>query len=256
MKLSLFMLVFLYCNVTLGNSFYEQRYRGWLWFEGKKEEEEDSSKGNYKDSVVTPDEAKAEIEQFAKELEKRKYVMLARPTPENVKKYRDKEKEMWDKAIELNESWDMANFLYPQQQDLINNPVNVHAVKSKRQHDAKEQDKKVREFAKKYELVFFLKNNCHYCHEFAPVFENFSREFGFNSEQVILDDFKINHKGAYIAKKLNINATPTVYVVSKDGLSAFELVRGFVSRSELKTAVVMALKYVNNKSQSKEIRIN
>ena len=60
-------------------------------------------------------QAKAEIEQFAKELEDLKFMMLARPSVENVKAYRDKEKLMWTQAMTLHEAWDMTNLLYPNQ---------------------------------------------------------------------------------------------------------------------------------------------
>ena len=121
------------------SSFFQQRYRGWLWFESPSVTEQVAGTARKEDKVgilpkdeLTPLAAKAEIEQFAKELEELKFLMLARPTPLNVKAYRDKEQAMWRQAEMLHDSWDMANLLYPEQRDLINNPVNVHAIKARR----------------------------------------------------------------------------------------------------------------------------
>jgi len=229
-------------NCYAKGDFFEQRYRGWLWFEDKEQAKEKAANK----VEIAPEVAKEEMEEFSRQLEERKYIMFARPTPENVKSYRDKEKEMWDKAMELQESWDMANFLYPEQRDQINNPDNVHAVKLKRKLEQEGQDKVIKEFAANFELVAFFKNNCRYCHEFVPVLGSFIREFGFIAETVVLDDPAAASRNFYLVKKLNIEATPVVFAISKDGKTAFELVRGFVSISELRFAVAMSWKHLKS----------
>jgi len=84
-------LQFLAVNAHANQNFFEQRYRGWFWFENKEKASADSPRNqNNQASDITPLEAKEEIEQFAKELEELKFMMLARPSPENVKAYRDK----------------------------------------------------------------------------------------------------------------------------------------------------------------------
>ena len=240
-------LMIISCNSSFASnsssSFFDQRYRGWLWFEDKHQvKEEVTTKAE-----LAPEVAKEEMEEFSRQLEERKYIMFARPTPENVKFYRDKEKEMWDKAMQLQESWDMANFLYPEQRDQINNPDNVHAVKLKRKLEQEDQDKVIKAFAAHFELVAFFKNNCRYCHEFAPVLGSFIREFGFVAETVVLDHPNLEAKASYLIKKLNIEATPIVFAISKDSKTAFELVRGFVSISELRFAVAMSWKHLETK---------
>ena len=232
-------------SVAVVQGFYDQRYRGWLWFEDKEQKEEGLLDNQ---NSISPYKAQVEIEQFSRELEELKFVMLARPTFENVRNYREKEKEMWDKAMILQESWDMANFIYPEQRDQINNPDNVHAVKLKRKLEQEKEDQNIREFAKEFELVAFFKNNCRYCYEFAPVLRSFIQEFGFIAETVLLDDPAALSKNSYLIKKLNIEAAPTIFVISKDGKMAFELVRGFMSLSELKSAVTMAKKYLESHS--------
>ena len=242
---TIFLILLLTFKPSLGcaQGFFDQRYRGWLWFEDKQLAKE---KASNKDEIA-PAVAKEEMQEFSRQLEERKYIMFARPTPENVKSYRDKEAEMWDKAMQLQESWDMANFLYPEQRDQINNPDNVHAVKLKRKLEQEDQDKVIKAFADNFELVAFFKNNCRYCHEFAPVLGSFIREFGFIAETVILDDPNLAAKASYLVRKLNIEATPVVFAISKDSKTAFELVRGFVSISELRFAVAMSWKHLKSK---------
>ena len=90
---------------SFAQNFYEQRYRGWLWFEEPtKEELQNSKQVNLQNQPITPAEAKEEIEQFARELEDLRFVMMARPTPENVRAYREKEKLMWDHSLVIHDA--------------------------------------------------------------------------------------------------------------------------------------------------------
>ena len=156
------LMILLICNSSFAAnsaiSFFDQRYRGWLWFENKTTTHNNTAQTSglnqaKQNDDITPAQARAEVEQFARELEELKFMMLARPSPENVKAYRDKEKQMWDQAETLHEAWDMANLLYPEQRDLINNPVNVHGVKAKRAMQEEENTQKIKALAKDFDLV-------------------------------------------------------------------------------------------------------
>ncbi len=240
-------------------NFYDQRYRGWLWFE---ESNLSTKKDNIKpqtaqmQSDISPAEAKAAIESFAKELEDLKFMMLARPSVQNIKAYRDKEKEMWDKALKLHDNWDMANLLYPEQRDLINNPVNVHAVKAKRSIQRAEDAKHIKEFATKFTLVLFFDANCKYCKLFSPVLKSFAEDYGFIVEAVSGSNSKHQYfktsNNQQLIEQLGIKAFPTVIVVSNDGETAFELIRGYVSISELEEYSLLAIKHLVAQEAKKE----
>ncbi len=242
--------------------FFNQRYRGWLWFEEKTKESEQQKRQaqNAQAEVITPEAAKAEIEQFAKELEDAKYVMLARPNPQNVKAYKDKEAQMWASATKLQESWDTANFLYPQHQDLINEPINVHAVKLKREVDRADDGVLITELAKSFDLVLFFKGGCKYCKAFEPVLKSFGETYGFKIEAITMDNTKSEffHTASMpnLVKDLEIDAAPTLVAVSKDGKVAFELIRGYASISELEDYSIRAAKHLANRAEEQKVSKN
>ena len=241
--------LFLLPTIAYGQGFFDQRYRGWLWFEDKSQNRNELRQQETGDAnTITPEAAKAEIDRFAKELEELKFVMLARPTPLNIKAYRDKEKQMWIQAEKLHDAWDMANFLYPEQQDLINNPVNVHGVKAKRALIEEENAKKIKELAKDFDLVLFFSDTCRYCGLLSPVLRTFGQKYGFNIEAIGKDGvsheyFKTTSAPGLI-ERLGITAFPTVIAVSHDAKTAFELIRGYVSISELEEYSLLAVKYL------------
>ncbi len=256
------LLVFSLSALAVGSSlnqggFFKERYRGWLWFEEKTQESNQQKDQEYKPSnQITPEDAKAEIELFAKELEDAKYVMLARPSPENVKAYKDKEAKMWESAMKLQESWDMANFLYPEHQNLINEPINVHAVKLKREIDRAGNSTLITDLAKNFDLVLFFKGNCKYCSAFEPVLKTFGETYNFKIEAITMDNTKSEHFHAVsmpsLVRDLGIDAAPTLVAVSKDGQVAFELIRGFASISELEEYSVRAAKHLAKLKQDKQ----
>ena len=228
----------------------DERYRGWLWFENKPltVEKKTPMLIEEQNSDISPEEARAEIEQFAKELEDLKFVMLARPSPESVKAYRDKEKQMWDQAESLHSAWDTANLLYPDQRDLINNPVNVHGVKAKRAIEEEKNKEKIKELAKEFDLVLFFEPSCRYCELLSPVLKSFGDIYGFRIDAVsnsgARHEYFKSASSPDLIERLGITAFPTVIAVSHDSKTAFELIRGYVSLSELEEYSVLAAQYL------------
>ena len=251
-------LQFLAVNAHANQNFFEQRYRGWFWFENKEKAPADSPRNqNNRASDITPLEAKEEIEQFAKELEELKFMMLARPSPENVKAYRDKEKQMWDQADDLHAAWDMANLLYPEQRDLINNPVNVHGVKAKRAIQEEENTQKIKALAKDFDLVLFFSDSCKYCVLLSPVLKNFGEQYGFHIDAISATGSKHEYfktaNAPQLIESLGISAFPTVIAVSHDSKTAFELIRGYVSASELEEYSLLAAKYLEGTRNKEQV---
>jgi conjugal transfer pilus assembly protein TraF len=257
--ISLFIFFQLVASTANANqNFFEQRYRGWLWFENKEKAPADSPRNqNNQASDITPLEAKEEIEQFAKELEELKFMMLARPSPENVKAYRDKEKQMWDQADDLHEAWDMANLLYPEQRDLINNPVNVHGVKAKRAMQEEQNTQKIKALAKDFDLVLFFSDSCKYCALLSPVLKNFGEQYGFHIDAISATGSKHEYfktaNAPELIDRLGITAFPTVIAVSHDSKTAFELIRGYVSASELEEYSLLAAKHLGGVRSKEQV---
>jgi hypothetical protein len=98
------------------SGFFEQRYRGWLWFEekealsGLKAGASTASRAEANEEI-TVEEAKGEVESIIKELEDLRYVYLARPNFRTQKAYRDKLGEIMDRGIRMQQLWDEQNFI-------------------------------------------------------------------------------------------------------------------------------------------------
>jgi len=254
--LTYLIILFAHSSFCQSEGFFDERYRGWLWFEeAEQDKSEDKLTGESTNSQndITPSQAKDEIQQFAKDLEELKFMMLARPTVSNIKAYKEKEKQMWDAALKLHDNWDMANLLHPEQRDLIENPVNVHAVKAKRAMKQEDDKKKIKEFAKEFNLVLFFDESCRYCKLFSPVLKSFGLDYGFSIEAVSNGGSKHEHfktqRNNQLIERLGIKSFPTVIAISRDAKEAFELIRGYVSISELEEYTLLSMRYLSGKAQ-------
>jgi F plasmid transfer operon protein len=238
--------------------FFEQRYRGWLWFEEKEAlsglKERRSNQNNEEASEeITVEEAKGEVEGIIKELEDLRYVYLARPNFRTQKAYRDKLGEIMDRGIRMQELWDEQNFIEPEYRDLVNSPENVFAVKLNRKIKAQGEKEIIKQFAKDYELVFFFRKSCPRSSEFEPVLKSFGDTHGIKIEAVSVDGSESEYfpRSSTISQKLieklGISATPTVIAIRKDARKAFELIRGFVTLSELEENTIKAWHIIEEK---------
>jgi len=238
--------------------FLDQRYRGWLWFEEKSAlsglKERTSTQNNEEASEeITVEEAKVEVESIIKELEDLRYVYLARPNYKTQKAYRDKLGEIMDRGIRMQQLWDEQNFIEPEYRDLVNSPENVFAVKLNRKIKAQGQKETIKQFAKDYELVFFFRKDCPRSSEFEPVLKSFGDTHGIKIEAVSVDGSESEYfKGSStvsgdLIEKLGISATPTVIAIRKDARKAFELIRGFVTLSELEENTIKAWHIIEEK---------
>ena len=238
--------------------FFEQRYRGWLWFEEKEAlaglKERTSTRNNEEASEeITVEEAKGEVEGIIKELEDLRYVYLARPNYKTQKAYRDKLGEIMDRGIRMQQLWDEQNFIEPEYRDLVNSPENVFAVKLNRKIKAQAEKEIIKQFAKDYELVFFFRKGCPRSSEFEPVLKSFGDTHAIKIEAVSVDGSESEYfRGSStvsgdLIEKLGISATPTVIAIRKDARKAFELIRGFVTLSELEENTIKAWHIIEEK---------
>lgn len=251
-------LMVLPCMALAEVGFLDQRYRGWLWFEEKEAlsglKERTSIQNNEEASEeITVEEAKGEVEAIIKELEDLRYVYLARPNFRTQKAYRDKLGEIMDRGIRMQQLWDEQNFIEPEYRDLVNSPENVFAVKLNRKIKAQGEKEIIKQFAKDYELVFFFRKSCPRSSEFEPVLKSFGDTHGIKIEAVSIDGSESEYfRGSStvsgdLIEKLGISATPTVIAIRKDARKAFELIRGFVTLSELEENTIKAWHIIEEK---------
>ena len=117
------------------HDFFEQSYRGWLWFEEKKQ---DNSRNidrqeQFDSNIPSKDQmrkSKLENEEFKEELENLRHMIVRYPNNLNyIRLYKKKEKQMLDGAMLLARNFAMVNFLNPDIADQLKTPQNIYGRK-------------------------------------------------------------------------------------------------------------------------------
>ena len=143
---SFILLVLFTSSVFAKEEFFEQRYRGWLWFDQQMQPQEHKPQ-EQKPEKVTKEEmlrAKADNEQFKEELALLKHLMLRHPDNlEYIRLYKLKEKEMLEKAVILGSNWQLVNFLNPEIVDELRHPQNMYGRKIQDEEQNKLQQKMI-----------------------------------------------------------------------------------------------------------------
>ncbi len=236
------------------HNFYQQRYRGWLWFEDK---EKQAKKQQQKLVIIKKTKerlakfkAERDIERFKEELSGLKYMMLRYPDNiYHVLRYKQKEAIMLNNALLLAETTRMVNFLNPDLNDELANPLNLYGRRIKQEIDIKQQKQILTKLASKVELFLFFSNSCPYCETLSKHLASFAKEYNFKVEAISLDGsnnkyFKTYHDKA-LAEALQLKVMPTVIAVTKDSRSRFELARSAVSISDLEEKSLLLAKWLN-----------
>jgi thiol-disulfide isomerase/thioredoxin len=239
------------------NRFFEERYRGWLWFEEKERPVDIKDKADTQQAAPTMEEmkkAKRENEQFKEELELLRHVMIRYPENlEHVRRYKEKEKIMLDNALKLTRSFVMTNFLNPDLADQLENPQNIYGRKALKENQEQANTATLKSVAKKVELFLFFQGACNHCEVLERHLARFAQKYGFKVEAVSLDGsqskFFKTHVSKELIEQLALKQMPTVIAVTNDSKLRFELARGAVSVPELEDSSLLVAKYLEQKRQ-------
>lgn len=248
-------------DALANNKFFEQRYRGWLWFDESEKEDavKEQKHDDDEDKIQLPtleqmQEAKRENEKFAQELEMLKHLAIRHPDNlEYIKLYKLKEKEMMDRAQLLGINWLMANFLNPEIVDELENPQNIYGRDIKKSHSRKAEESNLKDLSKKVELFVFRQDGCPYCSTLEKHLNTFANKYGFKVEAITPDNsqsryFKSN-SSPELVQALGLEVMPTVIAVVNDTRARFELARGAVSVADLEEKSLLLTKYLNDQAK-------
>lgn len=255
-KFLLILISFLNNAAFAQNDFFNQRYRGWLWFE-EKEKFDDKIYENKKqsDEFIKKEmlRAKAKNEQFKEELELLGHLIIRHPENlEYIRKYREKEKIMFKNAGLLSKNMVMTDFLNPNITNELENPQNFYGRRAFKEDEEHKHQKIIKSLSSKVEIFLFIKADCNHCETLEKHLARFVNLYGFHVEAVSIDGVKSKYFKTYTSKELieqlDLKEMPTVIAVTNDSKMRFELARGAVSVSNLEDATVMMGKFLAENS--------
>ena len=242
---------FIASNVNANQNFFEQRYRGWLWFEEKELVDAQDLE------LIAPTteqmlQAKKDNEEFSEELDLLRQIMIRYPEDiRHVVAYKRKEKEMQNRASTLGKNWLMANFLNPEIVDELKHPQNIYGRKIFTDEQIAQNTLDLKNLAGQVELYVFRMEGCPYCLDLEKHLNHFAKKYSFAVEAVTPDQSKSQyfktHSSPELIKALQLEVMPTVIAVISDTRERFELARGAVSVADLEDKAILLVKHLHQK---------
>lgn len=250
-RISCLSLVFLFCALQgVEASFYEDKARGWFWYEDPFLEAEEDDVRTIKKENLLPESLPVEpnygeqLQRYKKSLEDKKAKALMSPTYSHVKDYMIAQKDMSDRASFFSEQWKRVVLTTPALNPEIDNPTSHYISHVKKDEERMARQAELASMAKTYGLFLFVSHNCAYCKAFAPVVKKFAEAHGFEVIVISLQgsvDADIealfptiwNNNG--IAETFGIQQAPALMAYSKNDDDLIPITYGATSLDTLAT---------------------
>jgi conjugal transfer pilus assembly protein TraF len=252
-------------SVSDGVPFYEDKERGWFWYEDPALEED---MAEVEPPVPHPPpppapEKPAEpaapsgpkplsAEWFRKNMEKYRDKAIDEPTHENVSAYMYLQRVMLDKAEKFTEVSQRVVMSDSVLDENARRPIATFGAFAKDEMSTQGIEKASKKLAESAGLWFFYASTCEFCVKEAGVLKGLMNAYGFKVLPIALDglplssgefpDFTLDRGQA---KKLGVETTPALFLVKPgENGGALQLGQGLLSGDEIVKRAI-ALSYEN-----------
>lgn len=267
--------------VTNNSAFYEEKERGWFWYEDPAMDEEPvENEVAPLPEPPPPQEIKAEplppekpleakplsSEWFRKNMEKYRDKAIDEPTPQNVSAYMYLQRVMLDKAEKFGAVSQQVVMSDPVLDENSRRPIATFGAFAMDDMATQGTEKAAKKLAKTAGLWFFYASTCDFCIKEIGVLKGLMNAYGFKVLPIALDglplpngefpDFTIDRGQA---KKLGVETTPALFLVKpgQDG-GAIQLGQGLLSGDEIiKRAITLSYQngWLNSDEYDKTLKV-
>ena len=218
----LFVLLIAFSHPIFATSFYEDKARGWFWYEETEVEPEIEEIESVPVLAPEPIPITAPIlspsEQLKAQgvaLENAMATAILAPTPENYVEYLALSKAVQEQSQTFATGFSQAIALNPAYDYSLESPNNTQAIVANNDKNNKENNAAIAAMANETALLFFFRSDCPYCHRFAPIVKKFSGFFGFTVIPISLDnkglpEYPYPKENLQLVHQLDIKVVPAV----------------------------------------------
>lgn len=228
------------------SSWYAESQKGWLWYKKtlppliKKSQEQNPTKSH----VYT-----RRLELVRKGFDEILAKAVLEPTLNNVQMMQQAQNAVMDRASIFEKMWMLSSLLSSQTFRASDQPNPQHRKVYQEQNDH-QLTSKIKGLAKSYGLFFLFKNDCPYCHEFAPIVKELMNLYGFEAKAVSADGKALKlfpdaeTDNGTIAAINPEGIFPSLFLVNPKSRQVIPLARGLVSLSQLRENFKVIIRFL------------
>lgn len=230
--------------------YYQDRERGWFWYEAQKQPEKKKPRKIPENNPVPeaakpPLTAKEILREKGKKMEEAMATAMLNPTRENYLEYMRQMNAIQEQSMQFANGFSQVLWSAPEYDRNIQSPSSPQAQFVAEQQASERKAANLVEISKKNGLIFFFRSDCPFCHKFAPILVDIAKDFGFDIVPVSLDggglpEFpnpKVNNE---LGRKLKVQSVPAVYLVDPKNNMVSAVSYGFNSRIAVMDKIIAA----------------
>jgi conjugal transfer pilus assembly protein TraF len=234
----LWILLFSFSEAESDLSYFDDRERGWHWYE-KQSQLEEKAKKNI--PTLSPLER---LKQYQEKLETAKAEAVLNPTPQNVLNYQRLQYETMEKSDLFADVWMRNVYAHPEIDHTRKSPISQKARHIYLRQREEERERKILSLSKEYGLFLFFKNNCPYCDAFAPIVKRFSVKYGWEILAVSEfgeknELFERNVRDNGLAEAWKVNTYPSLFAVNPRTGRVIPVAVGMISVEEMEERIAV-----------------
>ncbi len=226
-------------------SWYDQKLEGWYYFQDQKPTREE------KTAPDTLEEADNYLATESRKLKQLLSFAIVSPTHENVEKYIRAQRHWMEQSGKFAHMWGKVILEHPDLSDLLTTPTSSFGVLTKRENDLNKRKELLQALSNDYFLLFFFKGADRYSQKATEVAQLFASTNNWKLKAVSLDNlgtpelhtFEVD-KG--ISEHLNIQVTPSFYIVNPTENQVYPVGVGMISVSEIEENIEKQLKGIRD----------
>ena len=247
-------------NLAAPPGFFENKERGWFWWEvepetPEKEDVERTPPLNSSESAPSPDIESEEVvigvAWLKENLPKLEQAAIENPTETNLANYAYAQRLSLDYASRF--STKMMEFMTSEQilSEERRRPTTTVALNSFNFQRDQEEQNVIEMMAEQTHIWFFYRSDCPYCHKQIPILKSLKNQYGFKILAVSMDGnpmpgaeewSMVVDKDLRMTKELKVVGTPSLFLVSNKMEFRYPLTSGLQPLDKLFSRISLAAK--------------
>ncbi len=227
-------------NPNLDAAFFKEQGEGWHWYQNPAIEEPKESNNEVIPKAVTPTQI---INAYKEQLEKKLHLAIVAPTTKNILAYQEMQRDVMQRSQNFAKTWMQVIYENPHLDHTLVAPVNQKA-----RHIYLDEEKTIMADAifklqEQYGLFFFFSGQCEYCHQFAPIVQQFSAKYGWQVIAISVDGGMVEGFNEALADyglvaKWQIPVLPALFAVNPKTEQVVPVAFGLTTLDQMETRIM------------------
>lgn len=217
---------------ALGEHYFDQRERGWFWYEAFSSRTEEARSGTSRRQLT--------VKQIREKGEKLFEAALLSPTKENVRAYMEHQKRVLERSEEFARVWKRVLWESPALDSTVDNPVSAAGAEISRNLRKTAREGVIEKISQVGKLVFFFRSDCPFCRGQAEIIKTLERRHGIGVLAASLDGRGLHPlyphfvNGAAQAARLGVRRVPALFLFVPSHKKIARIGTGYLTLGEIR----------------------